>query len=333
MTTLTNREIHLASAPTGMPELGNFAMVATTITPTDDQILVKNLYMSVDPAMRPALSNGQTKVGAVMPGGAIGRVEQSANPDFPEGSYVLHRCGFREYHVSDGRDLRLIKTAGESITTHLHVLGGTGLTAYGGLLVTGELKDNENVFVSAAAGAVGSVVCQIAKIKGCRVAASCGSDEKVAYLTDQLGVDYAFNYKTQSISKSLHQGLPDGIDVYFENVGGAHLDAACGQMRPLGRIPVCGMISAYNNKGARSEGVTTLSNMIYNRVTMKGFVVYEFEHLREQFLQDMRAWIADGRMQYSETIMEGIEQAPAAMIGLLQGQNTGKMLVRLAEDS
>lgn len=333
MTTITNREIHLAAAPTGMPEPSNFALVETQLSPNADQIVVKNLYMSVDPAMRPALSNGQTKVGAVMSGGAIGRVEQSANSDFPEGSYVLHRSGFREFHLTDGRDLRVIKPEGESLTTHLHVLGGTGLTAYGGLLVTGELKDNENVFVSAAAGAVGSVVCQIAKIKGCRVAGSCGSDEKVAYLQDKLGVDYAFNYKTQSIRKSLHAGLPEGIDVYFENVGGAHLDAACGQMRPLGRIPVCGMISAYNNKGARSEGVTTLSNIIYNRVTMKGFVVYEFEHLQAQFLQDMRAWIADGRMQYSETIMESIEQAPAALIGLLQGQNTGKMLVRLADDS
>ena len=199
--------------------------------------------------------------------------------------------------------------------------------------MTRSIAPTTPVFVSAAAGAVGSVVCQIAKIKGCRVAASCGSDEKVAYLRDQLGVDYAFNYKTESISKALHTGLPDGIDVYFENVGGAHLDAACGQMRPLGRIPVCGMISAYNNKGARSEGVTTLSNMIYNRVTMKGFVVYEFFDQQEKFLADMRGWIADGRMKYSETIMQGIDQAPAALIGLLQGENTGKMLVQLAEDS
>lgn len=333
MNAITNREIHLAAVPVGMPKPSDFSLVETQITPPDDQILVKNIYMSVDPAMRPALSNGQTKVGRVMQGGAIGRVERSANSDFPEGAYVIHRGGFRELHVTDGRDLRVIKPQGESLTTHLHVLGGTGLTAYGGLLVTGELKEEENVFVSAAAGAVGSVVCQIAKIKGCRVAASCGSDEKVAYLRDQLGVDHAFNYKTQSISKALHAGLPDGIDVYFENVGGAHLDAACGQMRPLGRIPVCGMISAYNNKGARSEGVTTLSNMIYNRVTMKGFVVYEFEHLREQFLQDMRGWIDDGRMQYSETVQEGIEQAPAALIGLLEGQNTGKMLVKLAEEN
>lgn len=331
MTGIVSREVHLVSRPDGLPTPDNFALVERTLAPTDADILIRNLYMSVDPAMRPPMTNGQTKLNEPMGGGAIGRVLQSNHDDYPVGAYVMHRAGFREYHVSDGTGLRVITTDGEPLTTHLHVLGGTGLTAYGGLLVTGELKDGENVFVSAAAGAVGSVVCQIARIKNCRVAGSCGSDEKVKYLLEELGVDYAFNYKAGSIAKALHEGMPDGIDVYFENVGGAHLDAACGQMRPLGRIPVCGMISAYNNKGARSEGVTTLSNMIYNRVTMKGFVVYEFEHLRAQFLTDMRGWIKDGRMTYRETIMDGIEQAPAALIGLLQGQNTGKMLVRLAD--
>ncbi len=331
MTELLNREIHLTSRPDGMPVPENFALVAATLTPEPSDIVVQNLYMSVDPAMRPALSNGQTPLDTAMPGGAIGKVLQSESESFPVGAYVMHRSGFREYHVSDGSDLALITPEDEALTTHLHILGGTGLTAYGGLLVTGELKDGENVFVSAAAGAVGSVACQIAKIRNCRVAGSCGSDAKVDYLLNELGIDYAFNYKTSSISKELHRGLPDGIDVYFENVGGAHLDAACGQMRPLGRIPVCGMISAYNNKGARSEGVTTLSNMIYNRVTMKGFVVYEFNHLRDQFLADMRQWMREGRMKYQETVMEGIENAPAALIGLLHGENTGKMLVRLAD--
>lgn len=332
MSNLISREIHLVSRPDGLPTAADFKLVERSLAPADSDIVVKNLFMSVDPAMRPALSNGQTKVDEAMPGGAIGRVISSPSADYPTGAYVIHRSGFREYHLSDGRDLSVLKPQGEAISTHLHILGGTGLTAYGGLLVTGQLKDGENVFVSAAAGAVGSVVCQIAKIHGCRVAGSCGSDEKVEYLRNQLGIDHAFNYKTSSISRELHIGLPDGIDVYFENVGGAHLDAACGQMRPLGRIPVCGMISAYNNKGARSEGVTTLSNMIYNRVTMKGFVVYEFNHLREQFLTDMRKWMQEGRMKYEETIMDGIQNAPAALIGLLQGQNTGKMLVRLAED-
>ena len=331
MATYTSREVHLVERPDGMPKNDDFGIKETRVEAGADDIVVKNIYMSVDPAMRPPLTNGATKLNEVMAASAIGQVVQSSDSRFAEGTYVRSRLGFREYAVAKADDLELIVPDGESLTTHLHVLGMTGLTAYGGLLITGELKEGENVFVSAAAGAVGSVVGQIAKIKGCRVVGSCGSDEKVKHLVDDLGFDYAFNYKDKSIAKELHVALPKGIDVYFENVGGAHLDAACGQMRPLGRIPVCGMISAYNNKGARSEGVTTLSNMIYNRVTMKGFVVYEFFDQQEKFLADMREWIADGRMKYSETIMQGIEQAPAALIGLLQGENTGKMLVQLAE--
>ncbi|MEX0943242.1 MAG: NADP-dependent oxidoreductase [Pseudomonadales bacterium] len=329
---VSSKEVHLVSRPDGLPREENFAVVEVDVpAPGEGEILVQNLYMSVDPAMRPPLTNGQTPLNQVMGGGAIGQVMESTDKNLPVGTYVLHRNGFREYFVSAADSVQVIKVEDEPLTTHLHVLGTTGLTAYGGLLVTGALKEGENVFVSAAAGAVGSVAAQIAKIKECRVAGSCGSEEKVKYLIGELGLDHAFNYKTSSIAKELHIGLPDGIDVYFENVGGAHLDAAVGQMRPLGRIPVCGMISAYNNKGARSEGVTTLANMIYNRVTMRGFVVYEFNHLRDQFLSDMRKWMAAGTMKYEETIMDGIEQAPAALIGLLQGVNTGKMLVKLAE--
>ena len=328
-----SREIHLASRPDGLPTPDNFKLVENLVEdPGENELLVRNVYMSVDPAMRPPLTNGQAKLDEVLGGGAIGQVEQSNHPDFSVGDYVQHRFGFREYFLSNGEGLQKIEPQGEPITAYLHVLGGTGFTAWGGLLITGQLKDNENVFVSAAAGAVGSVAVQIAKIKGCRVAASVGSDEKVAYLKDELGADHAFNYKTQSIARELHVGLPDGIDVYFDNVGGKHLDAAVGQMRPLGRIPICGMISAYNNKGARSEGVTTLANMIYNRVTMRGFVVYEFNDRRDEFIADMRQWIADGKMKYRETVMEGIAQAPHALIGLLNGENIGKMLVKLSDE-
>lgn len=333
MSSLVNREVHLISRPEGLPVPENFALVQASVpAPEKGELLVKNIYMSVDPAMRPPMTNGQTKLHSVMAAGAIGKVLVSNNDRFEEGDYVQHRSGFREYYLSDGSDLQPVETQGEAISTHLHILGSTGLTAYGGLLVTGQLKNEETVFVSAAAGAVGSVVGQIAKIKHCRVVGSCGSDQKVAYLLDELGFDYAFNYKTTSIRKELHIGCPDGIDVYFENVGGDHLDAAVGQMRPLGRIPVCGMISAYHSKGVRSEGVTSLSNMVYNRVTMRGFVVTEFIDIRDQFLADMRNWMAEGKMKYQETILEGIEQAPHALIGLFTGLNTGKMLVRLAED-
>jgi NADPH-dependent curcumin reductase CurA len=218
------------------------------------------------------------------------------------------------------------------LTAYMSVLGLTGFTAWGGLLVTAQLKEGENVFVSAAAGAVGSVAAQIAKIKGCYVIGSAGSDDKCHWLKDELGLDAVINYKREQLRNALKHAAPKGIDVYFENVGGEHLNAALPRMNPLGRIAVCGMISAYNNFGAISEPVTTLSNMIYNRITMKGFVVYEFEPLRAQFLADMKQWLREGRMKYRVTVLEGIEQAPEALIGLFTGLNTGKMLVKLAKE-
>ncbi len=327
---VSSREVHLVARPEGLPEADQFRIVETRVgDPDDGQVRVRNLYMSVDPAMRPRLSNGQQALDEAMGGGAIGVVEASRHPQFAEGDHVIHQNGFREYFLSDGKGLRTIEADGLPISLHLHVLGGTGFTAWGGLLITGQLKDGENVFVSAAAGAVGSVAAQIAKIHDCYVIGSAGSDAKCAWLRDDLGVDAVINYREGNLRKALKEAAPNGIDVYFENVGGEHLDAALPRMNPLGRIPVCGMISAYNTPGARSAGVTTLSNMIYNRITMRGFVVYEFEARREEFLSDMRGWLRDGRMQYRETIREGIENAPGALIGLLQGENIGKMLVRL----
>jgi NADPH-dependent curcumin reductase CurA len=267
-----------------------------------------------------------------MMGGAIGRVLESRNAAFREGEYVESMNGFREYYISDGKGLSKLDPGGMPLVAYMSVLGLTGLTAYGGLLVIGALKDGENVFVSAAAGAVGSVAAQIAKIKGCYVIGSAGTDEKCRWLKDELGLDAVINYKNGDLRTALKAAAPKGIDVYFENVGGEHLNAALPRMNPLGRIAVCGMISAYNNFGAVSEPVTTLSNMIYNRVTMRGFVFYEFESKRAQFLNDMKGWIRQGRMQYRTTILQGIEQAPAALIGLFTGANTGKMVVQLAKE-
>jgi NADPH-dependent curcumin reductase CurA len=329
-----SREVRFVAVPQGLPGLECFAIEQAEVPdPGPGQVLVRNLLMSVDPAMRPRLSNGQSKLGAVLGGGALGRIVASNHASLRVGQHVLSQRGFREYFVSDGSELELLPDDDAlPKSAFMSALGLTGLTAYGGLLVTGELKEGETVFVSAAAGAVGSFAGQIAKIKHCRVIGSCGSDEKVAYLKQELGFDHAFNYKTQDIRAELRAAAPDGIDVYFENVGGAHLDAALASMRPLGRIPVCGMISGYNNKGSRSEGVTNLSNMIYNRIMMRGFVVYEFAHLKDQFRKDMSAWIASGKLKYRETIFEGIERAPAALIGLFNGENTGKMLVRLSAE-
>ena len=325
-----NQEIHLTSYPDGMPAQSDFALrEATVADPSDGEVVIRNQYMSVDPAMRPRLAPGQQPLNAVMSGGAIGAVVASRNPKFKEGDLVQHGLGFREFAASDGTGVRVLDPGDLPVTVYMHALGGTGFTAWGGLLVTGALKDGENVFVSAAAGAVGSVAIQIARIKGCYTIGSAGSEEKCAWLKDELGVDAVINYRDGVLRKSLKAAAPKGIDVYFENVGGEHLDAALPRMNLGGRIPVCGMISAYNTPGARSTGVTTLSNMIYTRVRMEGFVVPDFEDQRGQFESDMRGWLASGEMRYRETIMDGIERAPDALIGLMSGENIGKMLVKL----
>jgi NADPH-dependent curcumin reductase CurA len=330
--TISQREVHLINHPDGMPQPSDFAVVETSIDdPGEGQLLVRNDYMSVDPAMRPRLSNGQQALNTPMMGGAIGTVVASRHADFAEGDCVQSQQGFCEYFLSDGKGLAKLDPGELPVTLFMHVLGGTGLTAYGGLLVTGELQDGENVFVSAAAGAVGSVAAQIAKIKNCYTIGSAGSAEKCDWLKNDLGLDAVINYKDGNLRQDLKAAAPKGIDVYFENVRGDHLEAALPRMNPLGRIPVCGMISAYNTPGARSTGITTLSNMIYNRITMKGFVVYEFNDMREQFLSDMTGWIKDGRMKYSETIHNGISEAPEALIGLFTGENIGKMLVKLSD--
>ncbi|HXB01066.1 MAG TPA: NADP-dependent oxidoreductase [Steroidobacteraceae bacterium] len=329
---MRSREVHLIERPQGLPVPQQFRIVEAEVPePAEGQLLVQNIYMSVDPAMRPRLA-GQTALNEAMMGGAIGRVLKSRNPAFNVGGHVESMNGFREYFVSDGKGLSKLDADGMPLVAYMSVLGLTGLTAYGGLLVIGALRDGENVFVSAAAGAVGSVAAQIAKIKGCYVIGSAGSDEKCRWLKEDLGLDVAINYKKGELRTSLKAAASKGIDVYFENVGGEHLNAALPRMNALGRIAVCGMISAYNNFGAVSEPVTTLSNMIYNRITMRGFVFYEFESKRAQFLKDMKCWIKDGRLKYRTTIQEGIDAAPTALIGLFTGANTGKMVVQLAKE-
>jgi NADPH-dependent curcumin reductase CurA len=329
---MRSREVHLIERPNGLPTQSQFRIVEADVPdPDEGQVLVENIYMSVDPAMRPRLA-GQTPLNEAMLGGAIGRVIKSRLAMFKEGDHVESLNGFREYFVSGGKGLAKLDADGMPLIAYMSVLGLTGFTAYGGLLIIGALKDGENVFVSAAAGAVGSVAAQIAKIKGCYVIGSAGSDDKCRWLKEELGLDAVINYKKGELRQTLKAAAPKGIDVYFENVGGEHLNAALPRMNALGRIAVCGMISAYNNFGAVSEPVTTLSNMIYNRVTMRGFVVYEFEPKRAQFLEDMKGWIRGGRIKYRTTIQQGIGSAPAALIGLFTGANTGKMVVQLAKE-
>ena len=324
-----SRQIHLVRRPNGVPLAADFAVVQVqTPDAGEGQVQVQNLLMSVDPYMRPRLTADQP-LDAPMLGGGIGRVVQSHNPRFKEGDIVRHGAGMQELFVSDGRGLQVLTPdPALSLSVYMHALGGTGITAYGGLLETGALKDGEQVFVSTAGGAVGSVVAQIAKIKGCYVVGSTGTDDKAAWLKDVVGLDAVINYKAQPLAETLAEVTPKGIDVYFENVGGAHLDAALPRMNVRGRIPVCGMISTYNGGG---DGVRNLFALIYGRVRMEGFVASDFGHLNAAFVADMTGWLKDGRVKYQETILDGFERAPEGLIGLFSGLNAGKMLIRVAE--
>jgi hypothetical protein len=323
------REIHLVRRPDGMPRPDDFAVVHAFVhDPKDGEILVQNLLMSVDPYMRPRL-NADQGLNTAMLGSGIGRVTASNNPRFAVGDIVRHGAGMRERFVSDGRGVQVLTPDPDlPLSVYMHALGGTGVTAYGGLLETGELKDGEQVFVSTAAGAVGSVAAQIARIRGCYVVGSTGADDKAAWLRDVVGLDAVINYKTQPLRQALTEATPKGIDVYFENVGGSHLDAALTRMNVRGRIAVCGMISTYNGGG---DPVRNLSAIIYGRVMLRGFVASDFPHLNAAFVSDMTTWLKDGRMKYQETILDGFERAPEGLIGLFEGRNSGKMIIRVAE--
>jgi NADPH-dependent curcumin reductase CurA len=323
-----SRQIHLVRRPSGVPVVEDFAVVEVdTPDAAEGEVQVQNVLMSVDPYMRPRLTADQP-LDAPMLGGGIGRIVQSRNPRFKEGDLVRHGAGMQERFNSDGKGLQVLTPdPALSLSVYMHALGGTGITAYGGLLETGALKDGEQVFVSTAGGAVGSVVAQIAKIKGCYVGGSTGSDDKAAWLRDEVGLDAVVNYKTTPLTKVLREAMPKGIDVYFENVGGGHLDAVLPRMNQRGRVAVCGMISTYNGGG---EGVRNLSTMIYSRIRMEGFVASDFPHLQAAFVSDMTGWLKDGRIKYQETILDGFERAPEGLIGLFSGLNSGKMLIRVS---
>jgi hypothetical protein len=272
------------------------------------------------------------QLGEPLTGGCIGQIAASNLDTFQVGDYVFSMKGWREYFVSDGSGLTKIDPNIAPIQTFLGTFGMPGMTAYVGLIDIGKPKTNETVFISAAAGAVGSVVCQIAKIKDCRVVGSAGSEEKVAWLINEAGVDAAFNYKlTENLTVELGKHCPNGIDIYFENVGGVHLEAALHHMNDFGRIPVCGMISQYNATKPQ-PGPYNLANVITKRLLLKGFLVSDHYDRLPQFYADMSKWIADGRIKWKETIIDGIENTTRAFIGLFKGENLGKMLVKIGPD-
>ena len=332
---MLSREIRLKSRPTGMPTAVNFELAEVELPALDDgQLIVKNQYMSVDPYMRGRMNDVKSyvppfQIGEALTGGAIGEVVQSNHSDYAVGDHVLSFMGWRESFLSDGRGLHKVDTSQIPASAYLGTAGMPGQTAYWGLLDIGQPQEGETVFVSAAAGAVGSVVCQIAKLKGCKVVGSAGSDEKVAWLKDKVGVDAAFNYKSvDKLSRTLRELAPKGIDVYFENVGGNHLEAALANMNVNGRIPVCGMIALYNAT-APVPAPRNLTSIIGNRLLLKGFIVSDYDARMKEFYADMGKWLATGQIQLQETIVEGIENAPEAFMGLFTGHNMGKMIVKL----
>ncbi len=333
-----SREIRLKSRPEGMPKPENFELVETNVpAPKDGQVLIRNIYMSVDPYMRGRMVDRESysapfQIGEALSGGAVGQVVESKNPKFKKGDYVSNFAGWREWALSDGADLQPVDPSIAPLQAYLGTFGMPGLTAYAGLLKIGELKEGERVFVSAASGAVGAIVCQIAKNKGCYVVGSAGSDEKCDWLKKEARVDKTINYKTcGSLDKAVKDAFPEGIDVYFENVGGAHLDAALANMRPFGRIAVCGMISQYNATEL-PPGPKNIIATIPLRLTIKGFIVSDHGNLMGDFVRDMAGWAQAGKLKWRETVAEGIENAPKAFIGLFSGDNFGKMVVKIGPD-
>ena len=340
--TKISRQICLTEYPIGMPTDNNFKLVQVEVPePTKEgEFLVRNIWMSVDPYMRGRMREGggnsyipSFKLDQPLDGACIGQVIVSKNDQFSVGEYVLGMYGWREYWLSNGLDVIKINQKIAPIQSFLGTFGMTGLTAYVGLLKIGELKDSDTVFVSAASGAVGSIVCQIAKINGCHVIGSAGSEEKVKWLIHQAGIDFAFNYKQMDdISAELIKVCPDKIDIYFDNVGGKHLEAALENMKTFGRIVLCGMISQYNSNSPIS-GPSNLFLAITNRLKLQGFIVRDHYNILNEFHTAMAKWVSEGRIKWKETVVEGIENAPKAFLGLFKGENFGKMLVKIGPDS
>ncbi|HYN28469.1 MAG TPA: NADP-dependent oxidoreductase [Dermatophilaceae bacterium] len=329
------REVRLVSRPVGWPAPEDFELAGSEVPPlADGQLRVRNVVMSVDPYMRGRMSDAKSYVapyalGEAMQGGAVGVVEQSRADGFAVGDHVLHGLGWREVAVLDSGAARVVDVSVAPASAHLGVLGMTGLTAYAGLTRVARLAPGDVVFVSGAAGAVGSVVGQVARALGAsRVVGSAGSAEKVRHVVEELGFDAAFDYHDGPVSRQLREAAPDGIDVYFDNVGGEHLEAAVGALRRGGRIAICGAISVYNATEP-APGPRNLARLIQTRGRIEGFLVGDHGDLAGEYAERAAQWLADGTLQSRETAVDGIENAVEAFLGVLRGDNTGKMVVRL----
>jgi len=341
MTQLLNERIVLNARPTGLPEPDNFRVEQEAVpTPAEDQVLLQVLYLSLDPYMRGRMDDAKSyakpvDVGAVMEGGTVARVTESRRDGFAPGDIVLSHSGWQRYALDDGANLRKLDPAAAPVSTALGVLGMPGFTAWAGLLQIGRPQPGETVVVAAASGAVGSVVGQIARIHGTRAVGIAGGADKCAFVRDVLGFDAVIDHRAHDFAAQLAAACPDGIDVYFENVGGKVFDAVFPLLNDFARVPVCGLISQYNALPQAAPGPDRLAllmrDVLKKSLTLRGFIQREFAALRPAFLQEAQGWIADGRLRYREDIVDGLANAPAAFIDLLQGKNFGKLVVKVAD--
>ncbi len=339
MSTEKNRRIVLASRPNGEPLADNFRMEEAGIPSAGDgEVLLRTLYLSLDPYMRGRMNAGPSyappvEIGQVMEGATVSQVVESKADALRAGDLVLGYCGWQEYAVAPAKGIRKLDPGLKPVSAALGVLGMPGLTAYTGLLNIGQPKAGETVVVAAAAGAVGSVVGQIAKIKGCRAVGVAGGREKCDFVRGELGFDTCVDHRSPTFVGDLQAACPSGIDVYFENVGGAVAEAVVPLLNPFARIPVCGLIAHYNATGL-PEGPNRvpilMAAILIKRLTFRGFIVSDFASQQGDFIRDMSAWMRDGRMNYREDIVEGLENAVPAFQGLLRGRNFGKLVVRVA---
>lgn len=335
MPSIPSREVRLAKRPVGTPHADDFDVGQNDAAePGPGMVQVRNLWMSVDPYMRGRMYDRPSyvppfQIGEALQGHAMGQVVASGDPGFAPGDIVSHMFGWREALTAPAVVFTKVDTQGAPIEAFLGILGMPGMTAYCGFLAIGKPKVGEVVFVSGAAGAVGSAVCQIAKIKGCTVIGTAGSDEKCDWLRS-VGVDHAINYKTcGDLLTAVRAAAPKGIDIYFDNVGGEHLEVALELAKPFARFAECGMISQYNDTEAR-PGPSNLIYVVGKSLTIQGFIVSNYASMQGEFVTDMANWIRDGKIKYEETIEHGIENAATAFVKLFSGGNTGKMLVKLS---